>query len=163
VIFVQEYVFTDAEKQMLRSEGAMVALEKLEQRNPNLSRQLHYWRSGWLGSWMVDNIKEAETEVDKLQAAVKRLKQDCLAIKQANYVSATDPKVTQFKNDLDAVDGWTISLLETVLRIVTFMDTKKGNAKVQSLNTAMQSLMAKRVQEMEPFLKDPSLFKNYMG
>lgn len=160
---MQEYTFTEAEKQMLRSEGALVALEKLERQSPHLSRQLHYWRAGWLGSWMTENVKEAEAEVDKLQAAVKRLKQDCMAIKQANYVAANDQRVTQFKNDLDAVDGWTISLLETVLRIVTFLDTQKGNAKVQNLNTAMQSLMAKRIQDMDPFLKDPSLFKKYMG
>lgn len=155
------HVFTEAEKQLLRSEGALIGLEKLERRTPGLN--LDDWRSGWLGSWMKDNIKEAETELMKLQAAFNRFKTDANVIDTKRKVSAKDPSVTQFLQDLDALDGWTISLHETILRIVAFLDTQKANQKITQLSTAMQSLMAKRQAELDPFLKDPSLFKNYMS
>jgi hypothetical protein len=155
------HVFTEPEKQLLRSEGALVGLEKLAQRTPGLN--LDDWRSGWLGYWMQSNLKEADTELAKLGAALARLKAGSQMIENKKRVSAKDPAVTQFLNDLDAVDGWTISLLETVLSIVAFLNTQKANQKVSQLNTAMQSLMARRQSESDPFLKDPSLFKGYMG
>ena len=154
------HVFTEAEKQLLRSEGALIGLEKLERRTPGLN--LDDWRSGWLGSWMEDNIKEAETELTKLQAALNRFKANAKAIDAKRKVSAKDPSVTQFLNDLDALDGWTISLHETILRIIAFLNTQKAQQKISELNTAMQALMAKRQSESDPFLKDPSLFKGYM-
>jgi hypothetical protein len=112
---------------------------------------------------MKDNIKEAETELMKLQAAFNRFKTDANVIDTKRKVPAKDPSVMQFLQDLDALDGWTISLHETILRIVAFLDTQKANQKITQLSTAMQSLMAKRQAELDPFLKDPSLFKNYMN
>lgn len=154
------HVFTESEKQLLRSEGALIGLEKLEQRTPGL--KLDDWRSGWLGSWMQDNIKEAETEMTKLQAALSRFKADSKAIDTKRKVSANDPSVIQLLSDLDALDGWTVSLHETILRIVAFLNTQKAAQKISELSTAMQTLMAKRQSETDPFLKDPSLFKTYM-
>ena len=154
------HVFTEAERQLLRSEGALIGLEKLAQRSPGLN--LDDWRSGWLGYWMQEKLKEAESELTKAQAAFSRLKADSKTIEAKKRVSASDPSVTQFLNDLDALDGWTVSLLETVLSIVGFLNTQKANQKVSQLSSAMQTLMAKRQSEKDPFLKDPSLFKSYM-
>jgi len=66
-------------------------------------------------------------------------------------------------NDLNALDGWTISLLETNFTIIAFIDPRKAQMKLTQLQSAMSSLMSKRSSDMEPFLKDPSMFKHYFA
>ena len=158
-----EYRFTEAEKQVLKTDGLLVGLEKLARQNPGLERGYSEYRSGWLGIWMQRDLKEAETEVAKIHAALKRLQSVSMNIEAAKRISAADPRVAQFKKDLDALDGWTVSLFETVLKIVGILDKAKARRKLTSFNTAMQALMAKRVQADDAFLKDPSLFKEYMS
>ena len=112
---------------------------------------------------MQQDLKEASSEVAKIQAALQRLDQVSKNLEAAKFVSSADPRVAQFKKDLDALDGWTVSLLETVLKITGILDKAKARNKVSSLNTALLELMAKRVAADDPFLKDPSLFKAYMS
>ena len=157
------YRFTDAEKQVLKSDGLLVGLEKLARQNPSQEYGYSEYRSGWLGIWMQRDLKEADKEVAKIQAALKRLVHVSMNIERAKRISSTDPRVTQFKNDLDALDGWTVSLFETVLKIISILDRAKAKHKLSSLNSAMLELMAKREKADDPFLKDPTLFKSYMS
>ena len=157
------YRFTDAEKQVLKTDGLLVGLEKLARQNPGNEKGYSEYRSGWLGHWMQQDLKEASSEVAKIQAALQRLDQVSKNLEAAKFVSSADPRVAQFKKDLDALDGWTVSLLETVLKITGILDKAKARNKVSSLNTALLELMAKRVAADDPFRKDPSLFKAYMS
>ena len=157
-----DYVFTPAERQILISEGHLAGLEKIGARNPGLKDTLDGYRSGWLGFWMKESISEAEKEVAKIDAALKRLKQVSVGIEQSRKIAANDPRITQFQNDLKALDGWTISLLETIFRIAAFMDPKRTQAKVGELSMAMSKLLSERQTEMDPFKKNPALFNSYV-
>jgi hypothetical protein len=93
---------------------------------------------------------------------LKRLKAASRGIEQSKKISATDPRIGQFRNDLNALDGWTVSLLETVFRIAGFIDPKRTQAKVGELSAAMTKLLNERQTELDPFKKNPSHFNSYM-
>ena len=158
-----DYVFTDAERQILTSEGFIAGLEKIGSSKPHLREALDSYRSGWLGYWMEASIAEAEKEVARIDAALKRLKQVSAAIERSKKIQSNDPRVAQFKNDLNALDGWTVSLLETVFRMSGFMDPNRTRAKVGELSAAMTKLLNERQAEKDPFKKNPSLFASYVG
>jgi hypothetical protein len=157
-----DYVFDQAERQVLTSEGFLAGLEKLAATKPQLKETLDGYRSGWLGSWMEGNFTEAEKEVAKIDAALKRLKVVSQSIERSKKIPANDPRIVQFRNDLNALDGWTVSLLETILRIAGFIDPKRTRAKIGELSTAMTALLNDRQKEMDPFKKDPSHFASYV-
>ena len=157
-----DYVFNQSERRILTDEGVLAGLETLGKQNPAMRDVHDGYRSGWLGSWSIGPIEEAEKEVQKIDAALKRLKQVAKGIDASRKISSNDPRILQFKQDLDALDGWTISLHETVMRIIALLDRKKASAKVDSLQGAMRALLAKQSMDMDPFFKDPSLFKGYM-
>ena len=157
-----DYVFDQAERQILNSEGFLAGLEKIRAIKPGLGDTLDGYRSGWLGSWMNGNFTEAESEVAKIDAALKRLKAVSRSIEQSKKISANDPRIMQFRNDLNALDGWTVSLLETVFRIAGFIDPKRSQAKVGELSAAMMKLLNERQTELDPFKKNPSHFSSYM-
>ena len=157
-----DYVFSEAEKNILRAEGVLAGLEKITKMNPHAKHQLDRWRAGLLGHWGVPNIKEAEDEVQKISAALGRLKMTVLSIKRSDAVAGMDPRIQQYKNDLNALDGWTISLLETVISLVTLIEPQKGREKVAKLNTSLQAMMAARDKEGDPF-DNKHLFAGYMG
>jgi len=157
-----DYVFDNAERQLLTAEGFLAGLEKLAVTKPGLKDTLDGYRSGWLGSWMNDNFSEAEKEVAKIDAALKRLKSVSKSIDMSRKIPANDPRIAQFRNDLNALDGWTVSLLETIFRISAFMDPKRTRAKVGELSVAMTALLNERQKEMDPFKKNPSHFASYV-
>lgn len=156
------YLFDQAERQLLMSEGFLAGLDKLAITKPGLLDTLNEYRSGWLGNWMNGSIEEAEKEVAKINAALIRLKSVSRSIEQSRKIPASDPRVTQFRNDLNALDGWAVSLLETILRISGFIDPKRTQAKVSELGVAMNKLMNERQTELDPFLKNPSHFASYV-
>ena len=157
-----DYVFNQAERQILTSEGCLAGLEKLAAAKPHLRDALDGYRSGWLGSWMEGNFTEAEKEVAKIDAALKRLKAVSQSIERSKKLAANDPRIIQFRNDLNALDGWTVSLLETVFRISGFLDPKRTRGKIGELSTAMTALLNDRQKEMDPFKKNPSHFASYV-
>ena len=157
-----DYQFTETEKQLLNSEGFLVGLEKLAAAKPSLKDTWDGYRSGWLGYWMTESITEAEKEVAKIDAALKRLKQVSASIERSRKIPAGDPRIAQFRNDLNALDGWTVSLLETIFRISNFIDPKRTRAKVGELSMAMTALLNERQQELDPFKKNPSHFASYV-
>ena len=158
-----DYVFNDAERQILNSEGFLAGLEKLAVSKPHLKDTLDGYRSGWLGYWMVESIAEAEKEVAKIDAALKRLKAVSQSIERSKKIPANDPRIVQFRNDLNALDGWTVSLLETIFRIAGFMDPKRTRMKIGELSGAMTKLLNERQKEMDPFKKNPSHFTSYVN
>lgn len=157
-----DYVFDQAERQILTSEGFLAGLEKIGVAKPGLKDSLDSYRSGWLGYWMNENFSEAEKEVAKIDAALKRLKAVSKSIEQSKKISSNDPRIGQFRNDLNALDGWTVSLLETVFRIAGFIDPKRTQMKVGELSVAMTKLLNERLTDMDPFKKNPSHFTSYM-
>ena len=157
-----DYVFDQAERLILTSLGFLAGLEKIASTKPTLKDTLDGYRSGWLGSWMDTNFSEAEKEVAKIDAALKRLKAASRSIEQSKKIPANDPRIEQFRNELNALDGWTVSLLETVFRIAGFVDPKRTQAKVGELSVAMNKLLSERQTEMDPFKKNPSHFASYM-
>ena len=159
---MSDYVFSDSERQILMSEGFIEGLEKIAASKPHLRESLDSYRSGWLGYWMEDHIAEAEKELSRLDAALKRLKQVSVSLERSKKVASNDPRIAQFKNDMNAIDGWTISLLETVFRIMAFMDQKRTRMKVSELSAAMTKLLNERQAEKDPFKKNPSHFAAYM-
>lgn len=157
-----DYVFTEAERQILRSEGFITGLEKIAAGKPHLREEFDNFRSGWLGIWMDDNFAEAEKEVARIGAVLKRLKQVSGSLERSKRVQSNDPRVTQFKIDIRVLDGWTVSLLETVFRVIAFMDKNQARAKLNELNAAMTNLMNERDTSNNPFGKNADHFDAYM-
>ena len=156
------YKFSEAEKSILNAHGALAGLEKLGIQNPQSRQGLDEWRAALIGIWGTDAIEESEKEVEKISAALRRLKSTVQTIKAGRTIAANDPRVTQLKNDLDALDGWTISLLESVLSLMTFFDSKKGKEKVAKLSSSMQLMLAKGGKDGNPF-DNKHHFAGYMG
>lgn len=155
------YIFDQSEKQMVMSEGFLTALERITASKPGSREAVDEFRSGWLGNWMNGSFAEAEKEVTRIDAALKRLKAVSLSIEQSKKIPASDPRILQFRNDLNALDGWTVSLLETIFRISGFIDPKRTQAKIGELSNAMMKLQNERQTELNPFLKNPSHFSSY--
>jgi hypothetical protein len=159
---MSDYVFTESERQILRSEGFITGLEKIAAGKPHLREEFDNFRSGWLGVWMEGNFAEAEKEVARIDAVLKRLKHVSGSLERSKRVPANDPRVAQFKNDVRALDGWMVSLLETVFRIIAFMDKKRARVKLSELNVSMTNLMNERDAVNDPFRKNSTHFDSYM-
>ena len=160
---MSDYVFNDAERQILTNEGFLAGLEKIAASKPNLGDALDSYRSGWMGYWMESSIAEAEKEVARIDAALKRLKMVSSSIERSKKIKPNDPRIAQFKNDLNALDGWTISLLETIFRIMGFMDPRRTQAKVGELGVAMSKLLTERQTEKDPLKKNAAHFNSYIA
>lgn len=156
------YVFSEAEKNTLKAQGALVGLEKLGIQNPQSRHGLDQWRAALIAIWGKEALDESEKEVEKISAALRRLKANVQTIKAARTISANDPKVVQFKNDLDALDGWTVSLLESVMSMIVFFDSQKGKDKVAKLSSSMQAMLAKGGKDGNPY-DNKHHFAGYMG
>ena len=157
------YTFNQAERQVLTSQGVIEGLKTLVNQHGLSKEVASDYLSGFLGSWTQLQFDEAEKEIQRLQAALSRLKQTARSINKDIKIQASDPRISQLMNDLNALDGWTISLLETNFTIIAFIDPRKAQMKLTQLQSAMSSLMSKRSSDMEPFLKDPSMFKQYFA
>lgn len=156
------YVLSESEKQVLTIEGFLSGMRTLVNTRgfpPDVAAE---WVSGWLGSWMGKQVDEAEKEIQRLQAVISRMKQTTRGIDLSRNVKLSDPRVTQVTNDLMAFDGWTVSLLETCFTMLCLIDAKRAQIKLGEIQSAMTTLMNNRTAELNPFLKDPSLFKQYL-
>jgi hypothetical protein len=157
-----DYSFTPSERQLLTSEGVVEGLKKLVAQNFSQTIASGYL-SGWLGNWMLEPLTEASKEIKHLQGSVSRLENLSRIINRKLDIKFNDPLIAQFMNELKTFDGWTISLLETDLTIISFLDAKKGRNKLSELNSAMTALMNKRQTDQSPLEKGSDLFKKYVG
>lgn len=158
-----DYSFSPSERQILTSEGSVEGLKKLVTQQ-NFSQTIASgYLSGWLGFWMLEQLKEAAKEVQHVQSAITRLQQLASSIDRNHNIKFSDPAITQFMNELKTFDGWIVSLLETDLTMITFIDAKKGRNKLTELNGAMTALMNKRQADQSPLDKNPSFFSKYVG
>lgn len=157
-----DYQFSPSERALLTAEGPVEGLKKLVAQNFSQTIAGGYL-SGWLGNWMKEPLTEAAKEIRHLQTSIARLEQLSRSIEQKQNIMFNDPLVAQFMNELKTFDGWTVSLLETDLTIVSFVDAKKGRSKLAELNSAMTALMNKRQADQSPLEKGSELFKKYVG
>lgn len=156
------YKFSPAEVTILQTPGAIPGLEKITQQNPMARHELDRWRSFIIGEWGMQTITEAEKELERVSAVLRRMRSSAHAIKMGRAVGPNDPKLSQFRNDLNALDGWTVSLLETVISALIFLEGQKGKDKVMRLNASLQTMMAKGGKDGNPF-DNKHHFSGYMG
>ena len=156
------HVLSQSDKQILTTEGFLAGMKTLLNQNRISPDAAGEWLSGFLGSWLGKQVEEADKEIQRLQAVISRLKQTTRSLDTSRNVKLSDPRIVQLTNDLNALDGWTVSLLETDFTMLGLIDAKRAKMKIGELQSAMTALMNQRTTEMNPFFKDPSLFEAYV-
>ncbi len=157
------YVFSQSDRELILREGIIDALKIMVTHNRIPRDVASDYLSGWLGAHTLLKLTEAEKEITHLSGVISRLKLLCSNIDRDHKIQFGDARIGQYKYELKTFDGWTVSLLETVLSIISITDPKKATMKSGEIQTAFSGLMTKRATELHPFLKDPSQFKKYVS
>ncbi|MEO5859981.1 MAG: hypothetical protein ABIR33_13660 [Pyrinomonadaceae bacterium] len=107
-------------------------------------------------------IAEAKKETVRLQGALDRVEAKCRQgrINPGNPTAGWDANTTGLRNDIQAIDGWTVSLFEsdiTLLHYILGLETAGNRSK--TLHASMNVVMEKRRSELSLSVSDPSAFK----
>ncbi len=100
---------------------------------------------------MLVKIEEAKREVAKLEAAVNRLEAAARAgaiPKPAEGKNSKSSDILRLRNELRAVHGWTISLLESDISILAAAETPEAAGQaVRGIQKSFAELWGRRVEE----------------
>lgn len=138
--------------------GIFHAIEHFVARGDISETQAKAW-SAAAYQFFLDQIQEAQRETRRIDAVLNRLLHTANEGKLAKNWMACDPRIAQLGRDMTALDGWMISLLETSLTMSGFGAPERGRAKPHEIAESMDRLWAKRIQELDFRLKDPTLFR----
>lgn len=139
-------------------QGIFHAIEFFFSRGDISEGQAKAWNAAAY-QFFLDQIEEAQREVRRIDAVLVRLRNTANQAKLAPKWMPRDPRISQFAQDMGALDGWMISLLETSLTMSGFGAPERGRAKPHEIAQSMDRLWEKRIRELDFRLKDPSLFK----
>lgn len=104
------------------------------------------------------NIKEAQTEIRRIEAVLARLATIAEDGKRTKPWVARDARVIQLAHELTTLDGWVMSLYETLLTMIAFGNPARGNAKAHEMAKAFEAQWAKKLEKFDLGFKDNSLF-----
>lgn len=139
-------------------QGIFHAIEFFFSRGDISEAQAKAWNAAAY-QFFLDQIEEAQREVRRIDAVLMRLQYTAAQGKHAAKWMPRDPRISQFAQDMGALDGWMISLLETCLTMSGFGAPERGRAKPHEIAQSMDRLWEKRIRELDFRLKDPGLFK----
>jgi len=104
------------------------------------------------------NVKEAQTEMHRIAAVLSRLEVICAAGKQQRPWHMPDPRILQLAHEITTLDGWVMSLYETLLTMIAFGNPQRGKAKAYEMARSFEAQWAKKLEKMDMGFKDPTLF-----
>ena len=112
---------------------------------------------------ILKKIEEGQQEIPKLQAAFARMRAACS--RGTNWkinLKGTSPTVgiwADLGSAMQAMDGWTISLLETSISLLMIIQNPETGAnRVKSLQDSFSSLWLERGKKLGPINNHPELF-----
>ena len=106
-----------------------------------------------------NNVKEAQDEIRKIDVVLRQISGVVdRGMRKQPWVDR-DPRVVELAHQITLLDGWVISLYETLLTMVAFGRPDRGKAKARELGEAFEKQWAIKIKEMNLAAKDHSLFK----
>ncbi len=149
---------------MMRS-GVFVGLAEIS-RTKNLSdKQAGALRAN-IFQFFGHRVAEAKREVEKIQAVLHRIEAVCregMAARSIGPGMIFSPPVDRFHQEVNALDGWVVSLYETDLTILGNINPGTRHQRPQEFGKAMDTLWQKREQTLKVGLKDDKAFSGAWG
>lgn len=117
-----------------------------------------------LFSYLSARVKEAKREVEHLQAVLSRLDASCTTgmMSKGPVNQVFSGPVNSFSADLDALDGWAVSLYETDLTILGSINPTT-RTKPLKMAHAMEALWWRREEDLLTGERDASMFRYAWG
>ncbi len=111
---------------------------------------------------LISKIQEGQREVPKLQAALARLETTCRSGSDPARLSGNGPTISvwgELGTTMQAVDGWSISILETsITLLMAIQNPKTGAHRITSLRDTFSNLWEIRALNYGPLESHPELF-----
>ena len=113
-------------------------------------------------------VLEAKREVARLETAVSRVEAAARAgsvPKPADSHNSSSPDVVRLRSEMKALDGWTISLLESDISLLMAIETPTvASQHIRGLQRSFAELWALRVQSGYQMMKQfPEVFDRVFG
>ena len=137
--------------------GAVAGLAMLAGNRSMSEAEAESLLSGYAGAFVGRAVAEAESELKKLEQVISRMKTLASGIASADRIRFNDPRIAQMASSAKALDGWTVSLLETNYTVIGILEGMMTfNARAATLSMSLQSLWATRFQSGS-FFKDSKM------
>jgi hypothetical protein len=149
-------------KQTVVQQGFFVGLENLRQQKKLSAEDVGKVRAS-LFVFLKARIAESRKEIQKIQAVLSRLEATCqegMIPKPVDLVFSGP--VNRVGADVQALDGWVVSLYETDLTIVGVLNPTTRKQQPLNFAQSMERLWQKREQELLG-VRDVSLFATAWG
>jgi hypothetical protein len=149
-------------KQTVVKQGFFVGLENLRQQGKLTPQDVGNVRAT-LFAFLKARIAESQREIQKIQAVLHRLEATCAegVTKRPVDLVFSGP-VNRLGADINALDGWIVSLYETDLTIVGVINPTTRRQQPISFAQSMDRLWQRRESELLG-VRDVSLFANAWG
>jgi hypothetical protein len=116
----------------------------------------------YLFELILKEIAEAKKEVGRLQMALDRMESKCRLGRNnpGNPTSGLDPGTTALKGEVQAIDGWIMSLFESDITLLHYiLGLQTASNRSRTMHDSMKIVMQKRRTELSLSVSDPSAFK----
>lgn len=105
-----------------------------------------------------DKIAEAKKELRHIDQSLDRLNQVCSQGAKLSEFDKLALRALSLSRELKTLDGWVVSLYETELTMMLFVNPLLAKAKPLEMARSIQALTQKRIAEGDFLLKAPELF-----
>ncbi len=111
---------------------------------------------------VLGKVLEAKAEIAKLQVAIGRMEAVCRAgvvPKLAEAQNAYSPDVWKLREEMRALDGWVISLLESDISLLAAIENPEtAGGRVKSLQQSFADLWNLRLKGFKLMARHPEVF-----
>ena len=142
----------------MAQEGAFSVINDYVEQGKITKEVAAHWTAQFFGAF-ADKVKEAQTEIRKLESALQRLAAVTAQGKRTRPYNPQDPLIYSLAHELTTFDGWVISLYESDLTMISWGAPERAREKPGEFAAAMNALYAKRLEEHNINLSAPGLFK----
>lgn len=100
----------------------------------------------YLGAFINTAAEEAESEISRLTLPVSQIKSLSKSISSLDSLKFQDPRVAQMRQAADALNGWTVSLLETNYTVIGILaGLSKCQTSASTLFAGLNSILDARL------------------
>jgi hypothetical protein len=145
-------------RQDFAAEGAFGAITRYVREGQVSSTIAEGW-AAFVFKDLGDKVAEAKEEIRRIDQVLDRLAQVCAQGAKMPVFDELALRALSLSRELNTLDGWLISLYETELTMLLFVNPPRAKAKPLQMARSMQALMQKRIAEGNFLLKAPALFK----
>jgi hypothetical protein len=145
-------------RQDFAAEGAFGAIMRYVREGQVSSTVAEGW-AAFVFKDLGDRVSEAKEEIRRIEQVLDRLAQVCAQGAKTPMFDELALRALGLSRDLNTLDGWLISLYETELTMLLFVNPPRAKEKPAQMARSMQALIQKRIAEGNFLLKAPELFR----